>query len=110
MLNSVKRNRVKIRIAWLLLLTLMPISVVKITHHHNDSIQSSCHGTCGQNNNSQDSCPICQFVLSPFVPSTTISVSFIAELIALEPVVYVNKDVLSDTPYSYGLRAPPCIA
>lgn len=110
MLHNAKRNRVKIRIAWLLLSILMPISVVKITHHHNSSISSSCEGTCGHNNTAQDNCLICQFVLSPFVPSATLSVSFIAELMAWEPAVYVNKDVPSDAPYFYQLRAPPYTA
>jgi len=109
MLNKVKRKRMIIRIAWLLLLTLMPFNVVKIIHHHDAPISSSSqHKTSNGHNGDTDTCPICNFVLSPFIPSSIVAVTFIADVFPFEPAVYESKGV-SSISYSYGLRAPPSL-
>jgi len=109
MLNKVKRKRIIIRIAWLLLLTLMPFNVVKIIHHHDVPISSSSqHKTSNGHSSGADTCPICNFVLSPFIPSSIVAVTFIADVVPFEPAIYESKGVF-DLSYSYGLRAPPSL-
>lgn len=74
---GVKRNtRHRIWLAWMLLMTFMPLSVVKVFHNHSEETSITCtdahsgksHHTCG-------TCPICQFMLSPFIetPSTLLT-------------------------------------
>lgn len=70
MMKRKRKNR--IIIAWVLLMTLMPISIVKATHHHDiEEVASSQSTDPGQKNsgNDYDSCPICHFLLSPFIES-----------------------------------------
>lgn len=72
-----KRNR--IIIAWVLLLALLPISLVKATHFHETGVTSSHHTELpGQPSHGNDgnTCPICDFCLSPFVEAPAVHLVF----------------------------------
>ena len=61
----------RIRIAWLLLATLMPFFAVKALHHHEAYSSAICQTTAdaGQPQTPcDDNCPICHFSLEPFTP------------------------------------------
>lgn len=104
-----RKGRKRVFIAWVLLLALMPISIVKATHFH-DGGGLTVHNTTTQSSQNSDggaNCPICHFFLSPFIETPEIFVSFCATIVAM---LIVGKcpelrqaDVLSPT-----LRAPPC--
>lgn len=67
-MKTLRRNR--IIIALVLLLSLLPMGIVKATHvHDSDAISTvETSGTCHSHNGTADNdCPICQFILSPFV-------------------------------------------
>lgn len=111
MISRIKReSRTRIGIAWLLLITLMPLGVVKCTHHHDSaSHQLSCQHHSDGEDNSQDSCLICHFTLSPFIQSDPFHIVFIAELLPYEVPVYLSRATFHVS-YFHGLRAPPVIA
>lgn len=111
MLNRAKRKyRLRIGIAWVLLLTLMPFHVVKAFHFHEPCTSAACHHDCESDSNSSrpDSCPICHFTLSPFVQVSSLQLCFIAELLPYEVPVFENKGTFSFS-YSRGMRAPPAV-
>ncbi|MDR2764556.1 MAG: hypothetical protein LBB90_05945 [Tannerella sp.] len=53
-----------------------------------------------------ETCPVCQFVLSPFTEIQPDEFDFTLRLLSPEPVIYQEKITLSAS-YSYCLRAPP---
>lgn len=106
-MKTLRRNR--IIIALVLLLSLLPMGIVKATHvHDSDAISTvETSGTCHSHNGTADNdCPICQFILSPFVEEaephidfTTILLSFILALPC--------AGILEATTKRAFLRAPP---
>lgn len=106
-----RKGRKRIFIAWLLLLALMPISIVKATHSHDTGAFSS-HNTQlpGHQHNGGDdgsTCPICHFFLSPFTTAPEIHVSFFTQQVSLL-MVPACPDVKSAIVLQPSLRAPPC--
>ncbi|MDR1103600.1 MAG: hypothetical protein LBL42_07560 [Tannerella sp.] len=53
-----------------------------------------------------ETCPVCQFVLSPFVETEPDEFDFTVCLPSPEPVIY-QKTITLSALYSYCLRAPP---
>jgi len=110
MMKRKRKNR--IIIAWVLLMTLMPISIVKATHHHDiEEVASSQSTDPGQKNsgNDYDSCPICHFLLSPFIESQSFHFFYSAQLIFVfiaQPCPGKKKTSL----LSATLRAPPSLS
>jgi hypothetical protein len=111
MLSGIKREtRMRITIAWMLLVALMPLQIVKSLHYHESVVSSSCsHHGCHGDNDFQHSCPICNFTLSPFVHSETPQFTFVAELLSFVVPVY-EKGKVFVLFHSCGLRAPPLVA
>ena len=108
MLNGIKKEtRMRITIAWLLLVALMPFQVVKSIHYHESAVSSSSsqHG-CSGDNDFDHSCPICNFTLSPFIHSEIPQLTFVAELLSFVVPVY-EKGKVYVLFHSCGLRAPP---
>lgn len=74
---GVKRNtRHRIWLAWMLLMTFMPLSVVKVFHNHSEETSITCTDAhSGKSHHTCETCPICQFMLSPFIetPSTLLT-------------------------------------
>lgn len=95
----------RIVIAWVLLITLMPLFVVKAVHFH-DSKTSACQSTKGHTHSPGDQCLICQFTLSPFTQAESLQIHVFVSVFDLEPVHYTDKDCIT-TLYPYHLRAPP---
>lgn len=107
-LNGVKREtKTRISIAWLLLLALMPLQIVKSVHYHEPVVASSAtHHDCSGDNDYRDSCPICNFTLSAFIHPHSFHLSFVAELLFFVVPQSENRRVFNLF-YSHGLRAPP---
>ncbi len=99
----------RITIAWMLLIALMPFQIVKSVHYHESAVSSSCsHHNC-DGDDFQHSCPICNFTLSPFINSETPQLTFVAELLSYAVPGYENGKVFILF-HSHGLRAPPFTA
>lgn len=105
-----RKRRNRVIIAWLLLLALMPITFVKATHFHESdngvvTAQSSLPGH-SHGGDSGNSCPICNFVLSPFVVVPSIHLSFFEQSFSVlfHRVTYKVKQTKVLHHY---LRAPP---
>lgn len=94
--------------AWMLLLALIPMTLVKTFHiHFCDTPQFAVQCDEGQHHSSS-SCPICKFVLSPFIDASPVIVDYVCHVssrIYDEPLidserVYISRSVL---------RAPPAV-
>ena len=104
-----RKRRNRIIIAWVLLLTLMPISIVKATHFHDGAMAATCHASASSHSQGSDdggTCPICHFFLSPFVEAPAIL------LVPFAQPVYIfidcpYADVIQRKGPSPSLRAPP---
>lgn len=87
-------------------------SIVKATHHHDiEEVASSQSTDPGQKNsgNDYDSCPICHFLLSPFIESQSFHFFYSAQLIFVfiaQPCPGKKKTSL----LSATLRAPPSLS
>lgn len=97
----------RIVVAWLLLVTLTPVYVVKALHYHEAELDvempySICVSCCHVHHD----CPICNFVLLPFIPIKTFFLVFFAVL-ACDVLVKPFSDSNFKCYYSYALRAPP---
>lgn len=96
--------------AWVLILCMLPLMMVKLTHHHQAEEEHSCPAhsqtdDTGHKHN-HDHCVICKFTLSPFLDfEFNDNTLFLAE-ISFEPVFYQSGHILETTHYSF-LRAPP---
>lgn len=102
-----KRNR-KI-IAWALLLSLLPIFVVKTIHFHDvDDAMLFQHHAAGdlQTDGSGDACAICHFFLSPFVETATAALPIADEVVSVL-IICFSADVVCRTTSVKRLRAPP---
>ena len=99
----------RIRIAWLLLATLMPFFAVKAIHHHEVVPSAICQTTdAGQSQSAcgDDSCPICHFSLEPFTPGESLTLSVTLSFIHHEPGT-LREPLFGQPVASYNLRAPP---
>lgn len=104
-----RKRRNRIITAWVLLLTLMPISIVKATHFHDGVTAATCHASASDHSQGSDdgcTCPICHFFLSPFVEApTTLLIPFAQPVHAFIDCPYA--DVMQGKGLSPSLRAPP---
>ena len=82
----------RIVIAWVLLITLMPLFVVKAVHFH-DSKTSACQSTKGHTH-------------SPFTQAESLQIHVFVSVFDLEPAQYADKVCIAML-YPYHLRAPP---
>ena len=99
----------RIRIAWLLLATLMPFFAVKAIHHHEVVPSAICQTTdAGQSQSAcgDDSCPICHFSLEPFTPGESLTLSVTLSYTHHEPGT-LREPLFGQPVASYNLRAPP---
>ena len=111
MLNRAKRKyRLRIGIAWVVLLPLRPLPVVMGVLVLGPGASAAGDLECGDDGNCcrRDSCPICHFTLSPFVQVSSLQLCFIAELLPYKVPVFENKGTFSFS-YSRGMRAPPAV-
>ncbi|MCD8184149.1 MAG: hypothetical protein LUE99_14940 [Bacteroides sp.] len=85
-----RRTKSRIIIAWLLLITIMPLFVVKTFHYHESNTTAksekghSHNDPCGQ-------CLICQFTLSPFTQTESFQMHVYVSVIDYEPACYADK-------------------
>lgn len=111
-----KRERKRVFTAWVLLLTLMPLMIVKSFHHHHckstfpEPLAQGYHAehhhhSCA----SEDGCLICQFILSPFGEGEIFQIQVLLTSTPYEPALYLDKKSYR-LAYSHGLRAPPVSA
>lgn len=102
------KHRVKTRIvtAWVLLLTLMPLYIVKAVHFHDDGSSISIHDSGHHHQTSDDGCLICHFLLSPFTEAEDFHFTFI-DASHCDVFVAVYDNVVVSAQRVYGLRAPP---
>jgi hypothetical protein len=106
-MRKAKRNR-KI-IAWVLLLSLLPIFVVKTIHFHDvDDAMLYNHHAAGdlQAGVNGDACAICHFFLSPFVETETAGLPLAVEFVSVL-IICVCADVVCRNASVKRLRAPP---
>lgn len=105
-------NKKQIWKAWLLIMALMPVLLVKSVHCHSHQEnteqtgkENSC-GDCGHSGNPCTSCPICHFTLLPFTEATNISLIHIETYYSPEIFIFVQKPCYA-LAYSHPLRASP---
>lgn len=106
-----RKNKNRFYIAWILLLVITPLFVVKSFHYHaSPNCSSEIHHIHHERDDQSDcdDCPICQFFLSPFTEATSFNFFFTQTLIFCEPVIYSDK-ISCGLSYSHHLRAPPVI-
>lgn len=105
---SVKKNtKHRIWIAWMLLMTFMPLSVVKVFHNHSGEKPTLCTDTHSDKSHHADgTCLICQFVLSPFVETPSILSDYTSLHVEWESSIFQDNR-LSVASYPQYLRGPP---
>jgi len=105
-----KNNKKIVFIAWMLLVTLMPFYVVKVLHHHDVKCCSEEKHSSqkGGSHHDTDDCPICHFILSPFIESQPVRLLIFLTLIPADVVLYLNKKIYKVS-YIQCLRAPPML-
>lgn len=96
----------RIFIAWLLLVTFMPLFMVKALHHHGEEDATVCHTQDRHSHPTPDHCSICKFTLSPFTQGEIFRLEYIALVTSFIPGVDVREICLLRS-YPYQLRAPP---
>lgn len=101
-----RKAKSRIVIAWVLLVTLMPLFAVKATHFHESSKTSACQPTKGHSHSPGDQCLICQFTLSPFTQAESFQIQVAVSVFDFEPAQYADKVCITML-YPYHLRAPP---
>ena len=79
----------RIAVAWMLFLVLMPFFVVKTLHHHGTCTQDVCRSTDGHEHSSEEQCPICHFMLSPFTEAESLQVEVAVPVSEAEYSLYV---------------------
>lgn len=104
-----RKQRHIVIIAWVLLSSLITINIVKATHFHDvDEVTASSAATPGHSHSSDngDSCPICHFLLTPYIKAPTSHFYFFAELISCL-IVLPCADIKQENRLLLSLRAPP---
>jgi len=106
-----RTNRNRIIIACALLLTFLQVSIIKAVHvHHHDDLEISQTAAHEHSHDSEegDTCPICNFFLSPFIETTAFNFTFFTESISVL-AVRPAKDIIQTEILALYLRAPPKI-
>lgn len=113
-----KRNvRKRVFTAWFLLLTLMPLMMVKSLHCHHDNhdLTEAVADCCAQatttlhdmhSHGGESDCPICQFILSPAVEMQVFHYHAFLTITSYMAPATVQRGCSQPT-YTFGLRAPP---
>ena len=101
------RTKNRIAVAWLLLMTVMPVFVVKAMHHHEEI--AVCHSDNGHPQSPCNQCPVCHFTLSPFTQAESFHIQIIIPLFNYEPVAYMGMKGYQPV-HPYNLRAPPSLS
>ena len=100
-----RRNRIVI--AWVLLLTLLPLGFVKATHFHaHEREAASDNPATVPAHSDEESCPICNFFLSPFIETEAPHLTICRPLIDHFIAPACQKAAAVDKP-APTLRAPP---
>lgn len=100
------KTKNRIIVAWVLLIALMPLFIVKSIHYHSEKKMISCHSEKGSAQLPADECVVCQFTLSPFTQGETIQIHCLIPVFSYKPVYRVDKPIHRPI-YSPYLRAPP---
>ncbi len=100
-----REKKIRIYIAWVLIMALTPFFVVKTFHHHGSGETTSCSHSDTTHNPCND-CAVCHFSLSFFTQPQPVNFHPILTLIPYEPFTSQDKIVCERT-YSHQLRAPP---
>ena len=99
-----KRQKYRVTAAYVLLLTLMPLFLVKAFHVHKES---ECISHSGQRtHDSEDNCAICLFALSAFTEAENFEFHYLTPGIPVERPVREEKGVMAPFLFQF-LRAPP---
>lgn len=104
---KIKQRHIKIGIAWLLLATLLQLSLAKAFHSH-DGHHCACIQMDSDNHSQDDDCqcPICNFILSPFIESEHTEI--LPTEILLSNISLPLVDIFSPSAIrAYSLRGPP---
>lgn len=105
-----KSKRRIVVLAWFLLVSLMPLYVVKALHYHcveRDSAENSCSHN-DSSHHSLENCPICHFYLLPFTENSLLRLTVFMSFIAVCVACYQCKWFVENTDSIY-LRAPPVL-
>lgn len=92
-------------IAWFLILSLLPVYIVKALHFHCVTEDATTHANASHAHDS-DNCSICQFILSPFVEVGQLQINIILPFISFERIFHESR-VCNASPGSQSIRAPP---
>ena len=100
-----REMRHRVFIAWLLMVALLPVYVVKAFHtHHIGCEESVCKTTKTHHDCSH--CYICQFVFSPFTEVSTFQCDIVSRYI-----IFIQEEKTENVAYRpfrvKSLRAPP---
>jgi hypothetical protein len=98
----------RIAVAWMLFLVLMPFFVVKTLHHHGTCTQDVCRSADGHEHSSEEQCPICHFMLSPFTEAESLQVEVAVPVSEAEYSLYVAMPDRRCI-HLFQLRAPPVV-
>lgn len=107
-----RKRRNRIIIAWVLLLTLMPISIVKATHFHDGAMAATCHASASSHSQGSDdggTCPICHFFLSPFVEAPAILLVPFAQPVYISSTVRMRMSSREKDRHPRCVRLPICL-
>lgn len=106
------RNRKRVSKAWILLLALMPLMLVKSFHHHDShAFHASCHlhedssPQVGADTIHTD-CLICHFFLSPALDVSFGDINVAPGFILVKQRI-IQENPLTRTLFFASLRAPP---
>lgn len=105
MKDTKNKQKYRVIVAYLLLLTMMPFLSVKIFHIHKES---SCIFHNESHLGSATSCAICLFTLSLFTEAKNFEYIYILTSITVERPIQKEKDV-TVVLFFHPLRAPPCL-
>lgn len=107
---SMKREKItRVVIAWVLLLSLMPVFIMKSLHFHNDGgVMLYHHSPAGdlQSNCGGGSCAICHFFISPFVETESVHFTFITFLVSIF-ICSICSQLINRNVIAKRLRGPP---
>ncbi len=97
-------------IALVLLLTLMSVSIVKVCHFHEIEAVSESHQDIPghtEGGHCEDSCPICHFIATPFIGSSSLRLDVFSILLFPDLTVQPESGVTQAETLTHSLRAPP---
>jgi hypothetical protein len=101
-------RRHKAWVVWLLLAVFTLPFAVKTVHRSRTAgdPEHSCSGESHSHHDYSD-CPVCRFILSPFIETGVVESGFRVILFNFEPAVSIQPGSRQQVPLSCGLRGPP---